>query len=182
MSAVQTSLLGIAGDTAVISACGLYRYLLTRELGGTRTLVFVLLNPSIADATVTDPTLRRCMAFARAWGFGRVVLVNLFAYRATDPKAMLAALKSGVDIIGSENDAHVIEAVRSADRVVLGWGANAARRPLRSRAADVVRLVRDHYTCGIPPLCFRVTDDGCPEHPLMVPGAVEPIPFPGAGR
>ena len=72
---------------AVISACGRYRYLLTRRVGpGTRAVTFIMLNPSTADATRDDPTIRRCIGFARSWGIGGVDVVNLFAFRATEPR------------------------------------------------------------------------------------------------
>lgn len=178
----EQALLSVLGDRAVFSPCGTYRYLLTRELGGPRTVLFVMLNPSTADASADDPTLRRCIGFARAWGFGRVEVVNLFAYRATKPADMLARLKAGEDVVGPENDQHIVHAVERAERVVLGWGANAARPQLRARATYVAEiLVRGSYETE-PPLCLRVTKEGCPEHPLMIPGAVTPVPYPGASR
>lgn len=173
--------LSVLGDRAVFSPCGSYRYLLTRELGGPRTVLFVMLNPSTADASADDPTLRRCIGFGRAWGLGRVEVVNLFAYRATKPVDMLARLRDGEDVVGPENDQHIVHAVERAERVVLGWGANAAHRLLRDRAPRVVELVRGSYRQE-PPLCLRLTKEGCPEHPLMVPGAVTPVPYPGASR
>lgn len=167
--------------TAVLSDDGVFRYVLTRDLGGDRTVVFVMLNPSTADAAVDDATVRRCKGFVRTWGFGKLVVVNLFAFRATKPANMITCAKAGGDIVGPDNDTHIIEQVRGAERVVLAWGANAAKPALRQRAADVVRLVRDHCQ-GAPQVCLRLTGDGCPEHPLFVPGDVEPIPFPGATR
>src|SRR5689334_19453129 len=87
-------------DNAVISACGRYRYVLTRQVGpGSRRATFVMLNPSTADATNDDPTIRRCIGFAREWGCGRLVVLNLFAFRATDP----ADLKRAIDPVGPEN-------------------------------------------------------------------------------
>src|SRR3954453_788312 len=87
-------------QNAVISACGRYRYLLTRQVGpGTRTAVFIMLNPSTADATDDDPTIRRCIGFARQWGCGRLAVLNLFALRATDP----AWMKQADNPVGPEN-------------------------------------------------------------------------------
>ncbi len=87
---------------AVISECGRYRYVLTRQVGpGTRTATFILLNPSTADANNDDPTIRRCIGFARQWGCGKLTVLNLFAVRATDPQWMKAAS----DPVGPENKA-----------------------------------------------------------------------------
>ena len=85
------------GSTAVISGCGTYRYLLTRRAGpGERAAAFILLNPSTADAATDDPTIRRCLGFARRWGCGRFFVLNLFAFRATYP----AELRWADDPIG----------------------------------------------------------------------------------
>src|SRR3954454_15761859 len=97
-------------QNAVISACGRYRYLLSRQVGpGLRTATFIMLNPSTADATNDDPTIRRCIGFARQWGCGRLAVLNLFAVRATDP----AEMKRADDPVGPENrdwfDRHLLE-------------------------------------------------------------------------
>jgi hypothetical protein len=87
------------GD-AVFSADGRYRYRLTRDLGGKTTVTFIMLNPSTADANLDDPTIRRCKGFAKDWGYGRLIIVNLFAFRATDPRDMWKAHELGVNVIG----------------------------------------------------------------------------------
>src|SRR4051812_49823510 len=87
-------------DNAVISACGAYRYVLTRQVGGgVRRATFIMLNPSTADASNDDPTIRRCIGFAQRWGCGQLAVLNLFAYRATDP----ADLKRASEPVGPEN-------------------------------------------------------------------------------
>lgn len=87
--------------TAGISECGTYRYWLCREWSpGLDSLVWLMLNPSTADATQDDPTIRRCMGFARRWGYGGITVVNLYAYRATNPRDLLTA----ADPVGPEND------------------------------------------------------------------------------
>src|SRR5262245_44648837 len=89
-------------QNAVISNCGRYRHVLTRQVGpGTRTATFILLNPSTADARVNDPTIRRVIGFTRQWGYDRLTVLNLFAVRATDP----ADLKRADDPVGPENKA-----------------------------------------------------------------------------
>jgi hypothetical protein len=161
----------IDGD-AVISACGRYRYLLTRRVGpGMRTATFVMLNPSTADAANDDPTIRRCIGFARRWGCGRLVVLNLFAVRATAP----ADMKRVADPVGPENEAWFDRTL--ADRgdgpVVCAWGVHG-----RHRGQDGV-VLGWLDGLGISPLCLGSTRGGHPRHPLYLPGGVEPVPFAG---
>lgn len=152
--------------TAFLSPCERYRYELTRELGGEREAVFVMLNPSTADAEQDDPTIRRCVDFARQWKCTRLRVVNLFAWRATDPRALVGV----ADPVGPENDATIFRAARSAAMsggvLVLAWGAE--RGKVRgSLIADRARAVR----AALP--MFRAhtlgaTSDGSPRHPLFV--------------
>ena len=132
---------------------GDYRYRLTRvwdpELP---TITFVLLNPSTADAEHLDPTLRRCVGFAKRDGFGGMVILNLYAFRSASPKVMRAA----ADPVGSENDGVLASATGV---VVAGWGINADA----ARVAQAVAL--------LPPLqALGVTKRGHPRHPLYVRG------------
>lgn len=137
-----------------------YRYHLWREWDATLPVVaFVLLNPSTADARRDDPTIRRCLGFARAWGFGRLEVVNLFALRATDP----AALRQADDPIGQRNDEHLRRAVRAADRVVAAWG-NGGR--LHGRGDEVMCRLGE-------PVVLGWTKLGQPRHPLYVGGGAE---------
>src|SRR5262245_19133112 len=93
---------------ALISPCGLYRYWLTRTWDNSlRRVCWVMLNPSTADAEQDDPTIRRCVGFARSWGAGGIIVVNLFAFRASDPKALLRA----ADPVGPDNDGHILKSV-----------------------------------------------------------------------
>lgn len=146
---------------AIISADGVYRYVLTRRvpqaLRWVRPVLFVMLNPSTADGDSDDPTIRKCMGFARLWGGTRLTVVNLFALRATDPKALAAH----PDPIGPENDRHVedeIEAHRSTGIVMAAWGAHAFARP---RGFQILRRFG-------PFSCLGLTADGSPRHPLYV--------------
>lgn len=144
-----------------------YRYRLTRRLGsGPRSVAFVLLNPSTADRFHDDPTIRRCVGFARCWGFDRLLVVNLFALRATRP----ADLKLATDPVGAGNDREILRACREAELVVLGWG-NHGRHMGRS-AIVRRRLAR------FSPCCLGVTGLGEPRHPLYLPGDAEPSPLP----
>jgi hypothetical protein len=156
--------------TAVISEDGLYRYRLSRSwLGVGGAVLFVCLNPSTADAATDDATVRRMMGFARAWGHRELLVGNLFAYRATDPRE-LRKLK---DPIGPEN----------AERIVAAWGADwmirqgssmyARSRELRSWPRRVWELLSEHGTVE----CLGETRHGHPRHPLRLAGdtPLEPL-------
>lgn len=149
--------------TALMSPCGFYRYVLTRSWPGPATVVaFVGLNPSTADANVDDPTIRRCIAFAKAWGFGGLVMVNLFAFRATQPADMFAA----ADPVGPDNDLRLRQVSQSASITVEAWGAHGGFLGRDRAVRDL--LVRRHY--------LRLTKDGHPGHPLYLPGTLLPVP------
>lgn len=144
--------------------------------GGWR-LLFVMFNPSKADALDDDPTLRQCIAFARRWGFERLDVVNLYALRATDPKT----IARNADPIGAHNDRHLVDAVGRADRVVLAWGAaNKAGQSFavsveqRARAVcEIIRAVQGERSI----VCLGVCDDGQPRHPLRLAHTTEAIPW-----
>jgi hypothetical protein len=149
--------------SAVFSACGTWRYELHRELpGGNGTLNFVMLNPSTADAVRDDPTIRRCIGFARAWGFAHLVVTNLFALRTPEPRRL--ALAS--DPVGPENDRHLVERARGADRVICAWGIHGR---LAGRDAHVVTLLD-----GVRLEHLGLTRAGQPRHPLYLKGNVLP--------
>lgn len=153
--------------SAVISECGQYRYRLTRIWDeATQMLGFVMLNPSTADATTDDPTIRRCIGFARDWGFGGLAVANLYAFRATKPADMLAA----ADPVGPENDAHLtaLFAAPSVGLVIAAWGANARA----DRVAEAAALPG-----AITLNALGVTKDGAPRHPLYMPKTAEPTPW-----
>ncbi len=163
---------------AVISPCGRYRYRLERGWpGGTGILVFVLLNPSTADATVPDPTVRRCCAFAAALGYAGIMIVNLFAWRDANPKKLLLARAAGHDIIGPENDAHLREVLRpcAGGTAAVAWGGHAfLKSVLPARARAVLEIMREG---GVAPVCFGTTKDGSPLHPLYLPTTSTLRPF-----
>lgn len=155
-----------SANSAVISACGTYRYRLVRDLGGGRTLVVCMANPSTATAETNDPTIRRVIAFARAWGFGRVIVVNLCAFRATDVRELARA----ADPIGPENDTHILTAAGEADMIVAAWGVRSKLPPaLRGRCDVVLSLLADRDV-----YCIRRTSGGDPEHPLFLPRDTQP--------
>ena len=152
--------------TAEFDASGKYRYHLTRRwTTGRGHVVFVLLNPSTADEHREDPTVRRCMGYARRWGARELRVVNVFAYRATKPADMLAV----ADPVGPENDEAIRSACKRASRVVFGWGAYGSHM---NRSTDIVRLLKDRR-----PYCLGVTSLGEPRHPLYLRADAEPVPF-----
>jgi hypothetical protein len=155
---------------AVMSDCGLYRYRLSRTWDDAlRPACFVMLNPSTADATADDPTIRRCIGFARSWGCGGVVVVNLFAYRATDPYAMREA---GASAVGPDNDVHIRAAVIECNPVVCAWGVHGR---FLLRDASVKELIR---RSGLPRgMCLGMTKDGHPKHPLYLRADAALVPF-----
>jgi hypothetical protein len=152
--------------SALISPCGTYRYRLERmwqEAGP--VLAFVMLNPSTADGKVDDPTIRRCIHFAKAWGYGGLIVGNLFALRATDP----AELYEHADPVGPDNDMHLAEIAQDSHQTVMAWGAHMIA---------VQRGVKVAAMSWRNPCALKITKDGHPGHPLYVSGATQPVPFP----
>lgn len=157
--------------TAVMSTCGLYRLRLDRDIDmlGGPTIGFCLHNPSTADAERDDPTSRRGVSFAKAWGGSRLVFVNPWAGRATKP----ADLWRMDDPVGPDNDRYIrevaIECAHTGGFMVAAWGAVCPPRHLRAevdkRIANVTALIRD---CGCDLRALGVTADGSPRHPLYV--------------
>ena len=156
---------------AVFSPDRQYRYLLRRRalLGAETTCLFVLLNPSTADETVNDPTIRRCLGFARSWGFGHLVVANLFALRSTDPKP----LYQHPDPVGPDNDRHIAEASAEARLTIAGWGNHGELR----HQGEYVRLLLDK------PKHLGLTKQGHPRHPLYLRADTAPLDWqPPQGR
>jgi hypothetical protein len=153
--------------TAVISDCGRFRYRLGRRWADGEVLPFVMLNPSVASAEVDDPTVRRCVKFAQAHGFAALEVVNLFAFRATDPKDLRAA---GY-LAGPDNDTHIAAAASECAAICVAWGANVAGL---ERPQVVLPLLR---ATGKPLQCLRITRSGYPQHPLMLPSSCRLTPF-----
>lgn len=126
-----------------------------------------MLNPSIADSLIDDPTIQRCVGYARSWGCGGIAVTNLFAFRSTDP----AALKAAPDPVGPDNDLHILAAARSSAIVVVAWGAHPG-------IAVRVQIVRDLLArAGVPLHCLALTKGGHPGHPLFLKGDLKPTPF-----
>lgn len=182
---------------ASISSDGQYRYRLWREWRGThdpknwrwlgakdgaghelgepKACVFVMLNPSTADETKDDPTIRKCVGFAKRWRYERLEVVNLFAHRATNPKELLR-LGHDDDPVGPWNQMHTEKIVANAGIIVCGWGVHGNH------------LNQDETTLGwidgwgVPIVALGLTKDGYPKHPLYLPYDAVPLPFKGTRR
>lgn len=154
--------------TARFSPCGKYRYALTREgLGGHGTTVFIGLNPSTATAEEDDATIRRCIRFSKDWRSARYVMLNLFAWRSTNPRGLLKVEEP----VGRENDQAFFDAVAGAERVIAAWGSHAFLKGiLPARAAHVVELLR---SARVELYCLGTAKDGSPRHPLYLPADSE---------
>ena len=152
--------------TAEFSPCRTYRYVLRRTWSAGPAVGFILLNPSTADETENDPTIRRCIGYAKAWGYGSLVLGNLFALRSTDPKG----LRQVADPVGPDNDDWLLRIAKEAGgKVICGWGNHGALNG-RGRAVAV-----NLAAAGVRPLALTVTTDGSPGHPLYLRGGLKPL-------
>lgn len=150
---------------AAFSDCLRYRYTLTRSWDADKPMaLFVMLNPSTADAAKDDPTIRRCISFAKSWGMGGLVVVNLFAFRATDPAELLTA----DDAIGSDNNGWIRTALQMCrGPIVAAWGTHKAI----GKRADAVRKLIGHRDV----MCLAKSKGGHPRHPLYLKGDLRPI-------
>lgn len=149
---------------AKMSPCRSYRYSLERHWNvKLPSVMFIGLNPSTADEQTDDPTVRRCIGFAKRWGFGSLILTNLFSYRSKDPKHLLVV----DDPIGRWNDRWIDQAAERADLVVAAWGALGG---IMARDQVVAARIATLY-------CLGKTKGGHPRHPLYLAGDLEPTPF-----
>lgn len=157
--------------TAVISDCGTYRYLLTRDPHDMYTTkgqaLFIMLNPSTADALTDDPTIRRCRSFAKSWDCKGFAVANLYALRATNP----AELWKHPDPVGPDNDMYLMDLARQHETIVCAWGTNA--RQDRIDAVKAIFSGRHHRLMSL-----GVTCNGSPRHPLYVHGNQKLIDWP----
>lgn len=160
---------------AVISLCGAYRYRLTRTWDESLpSITFLMMNPSTADATEDDATIRKCIGFATRWGYGGIEVVNLFALRSRDPKALLASS----DPIGRDNGEWLHLTLCDKKQVICAWGCedtlkkgNLKRRAMRL----LMQLKYDLPTLKV--MCLGTTKGGTPRHPLMLPYTTERIEY-----
>jgi hypothetical protein len=143
---------------AIISADGKYRYQLSRIWDEEKpNILFIMLNPSTADADVDDPTIRRVMNFSKSWGYGGVFVGNLYAFRSTDPKA----LRNTDDPVGEDNIEHIKKLIGVTERVVYAWGNNQKEPEWLSSLVDT-------------PYCIDISKKGLPKHPLYLKSELHP--------
>ena len=143
----------LVNKNATFSDCRKYRYALSRTWDGKKkTVLFIGLNPSTADEKIDDPTIRRCINYAQNWGYGSLLMVNLFAYRATIP----TELKNVKNPIGNDNDLHITELLKKADLAVAAWGNEGS---LLNRDKEVKKIIPNL-------MCLKINKSGQPAHPL----------------
>lgn len=141
-------------NNAIFSTDRKYRYMLVRQWDATKLMVmFIGLNPSTANETENDPTVRRVIGFAKDWGYGGVYMMNLFAYVSTDPKALI---NSGEKI--ERNNVYLEAIAGNAEKVVFAWGAFKLHK---KRMLEVMRMFPNAY-------CLGRSKDGYPKHPLYL--------------
>lgn len=163
---------GDINSGATFSECGLYRYNLWRRWSpglksiDTDMVAFLGLNPSTADETEDDPTIRRCIGFAKSWGCSGMVMLNIFAFRATDP----AVMKAAVSPVGPNNDWFITEAANQCAGLVCCWGAHGK---YQWRGAYVQMML--HRTLTKPAWHLGLTKDGMPRHPLYLAANTERV-------
>ena len=150
--------------SAILSADRKYRYVLTRIWDEKKpTVVFIGLNPSTADEEVDDETIRKCIGYAKRWGYGKLIMVNLFAFRSTDP----SMLKRVEDPVGPDNDSYIQKCVSESNLVIACWGKHGKL------------LNRDKALMGSLPnlVCLKRNKNGTPHHPLYLSKDITPMPY-----
>lgn len=157
--------------TAEISDCGRHRYSLTRSWrhgAASRWVLFIMLNPSTADASEDDPTIRRCISFAELWGFDGLAVVNMYSFRATDPRELWTP---GCELNGPLADDFVGAMLLVCADVVCAWGKTG---PRADRPKEIYNMIRRYNRT---PTALRINKDGNPGHPLYIPKSVERVSF-----
>lgn len=153
---------------ANISPCGTYRYMLRRTWDHAKPrALFVMLNPSTADAEIDDATIRSCIRLSKSLGYGSFEVVNLFALRATDP----TELQRADDPVGPDNDHVIAAAIGRCDLAICAWGAH----PMAANRASHVRSLLRSYRPAV--FCFGKTKAGAPKHPLYIKGGTQLATF-----
>ncbi len=150
--------------SAVLSDDGLYRYRLDRWWGPGPRVCWVMLNPSTADAEVDDPTIRRCIGFAKTWGYDGITVVNLYPFRAANPADLKAWLRRGIGVMKAryDNGLHVDAATSRSAIVIAAWGAHTNEKTVPWHPVW-------HH--------LGLTKDGHPRHPLYVKGDTKPLSY-----
>lgn len=156
-------------STAIVSVCDRYRYQLTRQWDIDKpTILFIMLNPSTADAFLDDPTIRRCVGFAKEWGYGSLSVVNLFAWKDRHPDGLLT---SG-DPVGRDNIDYLFRSVREAELIVCAWGNSPILKKL-----NINKQFNAITSINKPLHCLGLSVDGTPKHPLYLPKSTKPVQY-----
>ncbi len=147
---------------ANLSKCRKYRYALWRTWDDSKSYaMFIGLNPSTADETENDPTINRCINYSKKWGYGGLCMVNLFAFRATDPSVMMESN----DPIGSDNNDWIKKLSKEAGVIVAAWGNDGS---YMGRSKNIMDMIPNL-------MCLKINKTGEPAHPLYQPGSATPI-------
>ena len=164
--------LEICSKTAVISDNGLHRYRLGRRWGSGEIMAWLMLNPSTADADVDDPTIRRCMSFARREGYDGIEVLNVFSLRSPNPRDLVDSLQAGINPEGAENERHWGDVLQdhNVGMVVAAWGAHIGDGGMPHSRTLLKWWPRGWF-------CLGLTNGGYPRHPLYVRGDTEMLPF-----
>ena len=150
---------------AIFDGNGTFRLSLTRhwDMEEKQRILFIMLNPSTANAETDDPTIRRCVNFAKSWGYGGIEVVNLFALISSDPTKLLTTTNS----IGTNNDLVILNAASRAGKIIVAWGAFGVARV---RGEDVLKLLYEYDI-----FCLGKTKAGHPKHPLYLRNDLNPM-------
>ena len=150
-------------STAEFSKDRIHRYALWRTWQKSKQIaMFIGLNPSTADEIKNDPTVTRCINYAEHWGYGGMIMANIFAFRATDPTIM----KNAADPVGSENNSWLVKLAHNADLIVAAWGNHGE---FMERGLEVLRLLKDFQL-----YCLDMNKTRQPKHPLYCPANLKP--------
>jgi hypothetical protein len=147
---------------AEISDDELYRYALTRKWSSGPQVAWLCFNPSVADGSIDDPSVRKMVGFSKRWEYGRLVLVNLFAFRSTDPRRLKSM---GSEAIGPLNGYWIEKSLQESKELICAWGCAQHSLDLDIHANNVLSTLR---TLHIPISCLGYRKDGHPKHPLML--------------
>lgn len=161
----------MVGDAAMTWAEANYRFTLTRRwLTGEGCVNFVMLNPSTADEMTDDATIRKCIGYAKRWGFNRLVVTNLFPFRATDPKRLQDCISASyiIAIGGEENDRCVAQEAMSSQLVVAAWGT--FKTPRANFVLQTLRGINDVH-------CIGTTKENLPLHPCRPAYTDKPVMY-----
>lgn len=164
---------GLDGCGAEISPDGVYRYTLTRQWEDGPCVCWLCFNPSTATAEQDDASIRRMVGFSKRWGYGRMVVVNLYAVRSRSPLAVRYATTP----IGPLNNYWISESIKESRELICAWGCAQHAPGIAARIKEVLWMIRNTENCEIPINCLGYRKDGHPRHPLMLSYGTPREPF-----